>query len=393
MNRYSRRRDPVVPKIQKVELSESNIWLRVIFVGIFIAIAVAAIGYGINSLLPNMQGWQDVQVSKSDTGCQTQYHFQYNFGQGNKSGSQEYREISLTYAEVTDEAYKALDTQSREHVLNLAVLNGNPNTEQVVEPILLDVITRMQAQNSRFLYFGPIYQWYNSLYACTDDSQAVNYDPAHNEAAAEFVAQIAKFASDPASIDLKIAPDGKVTLFVSDEYLLYAKENEITDFLDFGWMKNAFILDALAQRMNELGHTNGTISSYDGFCRTLGGDGYSVNLFERRDNLNVLTAVVSYDGPKSTVSFRGFSMTDMDAQSYYTYQDGTVCGPYVDSDGLLKQPLENLLVLSDTVPCAELAMQMLPAYTSGNPTDGNWTMTQDGQVRQNGTGFAVEKIG
>lgn len=393
MNRYSRRRDPVVPKIEKVELSEGNLWLRVILVGVFIAIAVAAIGYGINSLLPNMQGWQDVQVSKSDTGCQTQYQFRYNFGQGKTSGSQEYREISLTYAEVTDEAYKALDTQERDHVLNLAVLNRNPNTEQVVEPVLLEAITRMQAQNSRFLYYGPLYQWYNSLYACTDDAQAEDYDPAVNEAAAEFAARVAEFAADPASIDLKVTSDGKVTLAVSEEYLQYAKENDITDFLDFGWLKNAFILDALAERMTELGHTNGVISSFDGFCRTLGGEGYAVNLFERREGQRALTAVVKYDGAKSTVSFRGFPMSEMDGQNYYTYQDGTIRGPYVDAAGQLQIPLDNLLALSDKEGCAELAMQMLPAYTSGNPTDGNFALTRNGEVEQHGSGFTVEKIG
>lgn len=59
-------------------------------------------------------------------------------------------------------------------------------------------------------------------------------------------------------------------LEVSEEYQNWMAENGYETYLDFYWMKNAFIVDYLADLMIENGYIRGAISSYDGFNRNLG---------------------------------------------------------------------------------------------------------------------------
>ena len=56
---------------------------------------------------------------------------------------------------------------------------------------------------------------------------------------------------------------------VSDDYLAFAEKNFISDFIDFSWMKNAFITDYVADVMIDNGYTLGSLTSYDGFTRNL----------------------------------------------------------------------------------------------------------------------------
>ena len=61
--------------------------------------------------------------------------------------------------------------------------------------------------------------------------------------------------------------DNKVCLNVSDEYLAFLQENGVDSLIDFGWLKNAFVVDYLAEVMIARGYTLGAITSYDGYTR------------------------------------------------------------------------------------------------------------------------------
>jgi len=52
---------------------------------------------------------------------------------------------------------------------------------------------------------------------CEDDSQTVDYDPYQNS-------EIAAYAGDKDSVEIKFLGDDQVCLFVSEEYLAFAEE-------------------------------------------------------------------------------------------------------------------------------------------------------------------------
>lgn len=70
-------------------------------------------------------------------------------------------------------------------------------------------------------------------------------------------------------MNVELLGGNQVKLSVSDDYLAFAEKNFISDFIDFSWMKNAFITDYVADVMIDNGYTLGSLTSYDGFTRNL----------------------------------------------------------------------------------------------------------------------------
>lgn len=398
MNRYSRRRDPVVPRVQRVELSENHLTLRLLGVGVAIAVAVAAFGYFLNGLLPNQAGWRQIEVTNSETGCQTQFILNYDVGSGSVGATQEYKQISALYTLTTDAVYQALSTETIDHVNNLAQLNDNPNTAVTVDPILYDALQTLEENSSRAVFFGPLYAYYNSLYACAYDHEAESFDPYFDAEAGEYVKELAAFASSEEHVSVSLGLDNQVTLHVSDEYLAFAKENEVDAILDFGWYRNAFLIDAAADALIAEGFTHGTISSFDGFTRTLGAGDYSVNLFENRNGSAFQRAVLTTSVPVAQIAFRSFPVLEMDRQNYYAYADGTVRGPYLSGDGLMRSGADTLLVFSEQLGCAPMALQICPVYASDRldtaaiPNGIHWIMLAQGQLIRSDNSFRLDDL-
>ena len=180
-------------------------------------------------------------------------------------------------------------------------------------------------------------------------------------------AACAAYGNDPASVELELLGEGQVCLHVSEKYLAFAQEEEITDFIDFGWMKNAFILDYLADTLAEHNFTNAVLSSYDGFVRNLDERDtvLGFNIFDRMPEGVLPAAVMQYAGRRCFVSLRDYPVGSQDDRRYYEMEDGRVLTAYLDpADGLAKCAVQGLTAYSDTLSCGELALRMAPVYVA-----------------------------
>ena len=86
-----------------------------------------------------------------------------------------------------------------------------------------------------------------------------------DDAAEKKTAAVAAFTQNPDDISLELSGENQVCLHVSDAYQAYAAEMGYTAYLDFFWMKNAFLIDYLADTIRGEGYQLGIISSKDGF--------------------------------------------------------------------------------------------------------------------------------
>ena len=159
-------------------------------------------------------------------------------------------------------------------------------------------------------------------------------------------------------------------MVVSEEYIKFAKDNGIDVFLDFYWLRNAFIVDAIADKLIIEGYTNGNISSCNGFVRNLDNSetNYNMNLFSLIDKNIYSSAAVSSKGPSALVYFRSFpvaSFFEYDNNLYYVYDNGDVVSQYTNlTDGTVKSSVSSLFGGSDDLTCAEIALEMYPFYTA-----------------------------
>ncbi|MCD8152362.1 MAG: hypothetical protein LUD71_04700 [Clostridiales bacterium] len=365
------KRTPPRPKpVEKVELSEKHLKRRLILTILFLLLGAGAIVYGFMQFLSGDDdaGWTEIEANSTsdELSCSEDFVFLYELGAGDTASLAENKVLKSLYTDLAVEIYKVYDVDYiYDGVGNVCSINQSPNETVTVEPALYAALETVQEYGDRSIYLGPVYQMYDSLFFCEDDSQTVDYDPYQNSYLMEYYGEIAAYACDPDSVDIELLGDNQVRLSVSEDYLSYAEENGITDYIDFSWMTNAFIVDYLANSLIENGYTHGCITSYDGFVRNLDDRevSYSFAIYSRNGNEIDQPAILQYTGAQSMVYLRNYMMSEKDTYHYYEMDDGDIRTLYLDpADGLCKSAVNDLVSYSENKNCAETLLSVKGIY-------------------------------
>lgn len=364
MSRY--RKNPDRP--QTIELSDANKKQRLILICVLVVIAAVAFTAGVMSFVKGDPGWRTVEVTTGEVNCSEEFVFQYYFPSTRGAASAANKQIVSLYTEATQKAYWLFNADEvHGEVKNIAYLNQHPNEVVAVDPVLYNALALLEGSGNRHLYLAEVYSLYDNLFYSESDGEAAAQDPARDEESEDYVNQILAFSNDPAHVSVELLGNNQVRLAVSEAYLVFAEANEFTNFVDFHWMKNAFIVDYFAQLMSDAGYTDGYIGSYDGFTRNLmtTEESFSFNVFDRQENEINMVARMEYNKPMSIVYLRNYPLANLDRWHYYIYSDGTSVTAYVDpADGLSKTAAANLVSYAADTGCAEILLEMLPVYVS-----------------------------
>lgn len=355
--------------VQKIQLSEDHARRRLIAVVLLLLLGGAALAYGVFQLLTPESGWQAIKTNASaGVTCADEFVFLYELGSGGAAAQVEGKAVAALYSQACRKAYQLFSTvESFEDVTSLRDLNLHPNETLTVDDALYQAFEAVQRHGDRTIYLGPVYARYGSLFYCEDDVELVDFDPYLSDEVREEYGAYAAFARDPGAIDLRLLGGNQMRLEVSEEYLAFAQQEGVERFLDFGWLRNAFVVDYLADLMAENGYTHGTISSLDGFSRNLDGREltYSQNVFDLADDAVYLAGTMEYRGPMSIVYLRDYPLNDTDSQWIYQLKGGELRTNYLSpEDGLCKSAVHDLICYSETVGCAEVALQVASIYVA-----------------------------
>lgn len=371
--------------VEKIQLWERHIRLRMVLALLFFVIGTSALVYGFLSLLGGGDGgWREITASSSgEEHCGGEFVFRYDI-EGNGPGVRtRVRQLTELYTESMIHAYQLFHSQdSFEGINNLYALNCRPGEVLTVEPALYEALRLLQEHGRREQYLGPVYVQYGNLFAAESDEQAMEFDPFRNPEAGADCREMAAYAADPAAVRVELLEDCQVRLVLSDAYARYARENGITEFIDLGWMRNAFVIDYVAQTLESGGYTRGVLSSYDGFTRNLDrrGEGYACPLFDRREQKIYEAGILEYNRPVNMVFLRDYPMNQLDTLQYYQWESGEIRFPYVDVEsGLCKAALHNLVGYSYEGGCAGVLVSLLPVYvTDGFSPEALWGLAEEG---------------
>ena len=371
MNRTVKNRDVNHPKpVQKITLSEKHSKARFILAAVLAAVGVIALTYAFISYLSADSGWTEIKANASSdmANCSEDFIFQYYLGSDGIDATAENKLLVKLYTEATQKAYQLFHSnQIFPGVNNIYYINCHPNEVIEVDEVLYQAFSLLERYDNRGIYLAPVYAEYFNLFYCNDDSETINYDPYQNPEVQSYFSELTTFAQNPQEIEIQLLGENKIKLYVSDSYMAYAKETGFTGFIDFFWMKNAFIIDYIADVMLENNYTKGNISSYDGFVRNLdkSGNNYSFTVFNREEQTIYPAGIMQYDKGVSIVYARNYPMNSKDSQHYYELQNGEIRTSYIDiSDGFCKSAVNNLILYSYEESCAEVLMQMIPVYIS-----------------------------
>lgn len=368
MKRTSNRTQYTPKPVEKVELSEKHLPLRIAALVLLILIAVSSIVYGVVSLFQKEAGWERIEPAPAETSCASDFVLLYHLGTTDASPKAESRVVNAVYSQAVVDAYQLFtDAESFETVHNVRYLNEHPNETVKVEPALYKALEQVANSGDRSVYLAPVYARYDDLFDCTDDSQTVDFDPVLNpEAAAEYAA-LAEFATDPEAVDLELLGENQVMLSVSQEYRQFQETEGYETYFDFIWLKNAFIVDFLADTLIEAGCPNGVLSSYDGFLRNFSKeqDDFSLNLSDRVGQEVFAAGTMHYKGPAALVYLRDYGANALDSSRFYQYENGERRVPYLAAeDAMPKAAKSDLLCYSHSAGCAEVLLELLPHYVT-----------------------------
>lgn len=360
------RREPHLPRVQKIELSDSHVKARLTAAVLLLAAGVALIAFSLMNLLSAEAGWQEIEADAAEIHCGGDFSFLYELGTGEFSANTEKKQLTALYSDAAKTAYEIFNVDVEiEGVSNLWYINHHPNEAISVDMALYNALSQVCGSNERWIYLGPAYSIYDNLFYMTSPEGAVDFDPRLNPGIRDLFKEICEFANDPQAVNLEFMEENVVKLNVSQEYLDFAAAEELEDFLDFYWLKNAFIADYMADRIQEAGYSHGVISSYDGFVRNFDDSGavFFYQLYHTERDLASVTAVLEYSGSQSFVTFRSYPVNARDLERYLILSDGSVRTPYLDmEEGLDRCSIGELSAYSGSMGCAEIALMTAPIY-------------------------------
>lgn len=375
MGRTARDRRPNVPPVQKIELSARHTRLRLALAALLLVIGALCLAYAFNAGPEVEAGWTEIDGASAEANCAGDFTFLYPLGT-TASPAAEQRALTTLYAEACADAYRLFTADAEfEGQANLATLNAHPNEEFAVDEALYAALRQIVDSGDRTIYLAPIYEVYDGIFSCGDPALTADFDPRQNEALRAWCAEVSAYANDPEQVNIELPGQNHAVLKISEEYLAWARAEEISSFVDFYWLRNAFVADYLAQRITDAGYAIGTLSSRDGFQRNLdaGEDTeYAVNLFDWNGTDPIPAATLRYHGARAIVALRNFPINAADAARFAPLPDGSFATRYLDAkDGLCKfTPLANALTAySETAGCAEIALRLAPLFISDAPDE------------------------
>ena len=358
------RREPVMPRIIKLEVSEKNMRGRLIAVVVLLAIAFTAIGIAVKGIFTTDPGWKVMDCYADIITYSDDFVFSYYLGTEGNATAEE-RAINTVYSQGMEDAFRFFTDQALEDgTKNLAYLNDHLNETVTIEGPLYDALEKLENAGLRHTYLAPVYVEYKPVFLSQNTSEAAVYDPMRNDDLKAYVQEAAAYANDPAHVRLELLGNDQVCLRVSEEYQAFLEAHEIDTVLHLNWMTNAFVCDYVADQLIQHGFTKGFLASYDGFTRNLGGleDKFRFNLFNRVDGAYELAGSLGYQGAFSVVYLRDYPMNDADRWHYMGYEDGQITTIFLDpADGMSKSAVTDLVVYAADKSCAELLTVAAPA--------------------------------
>lgn len=368
MKRYYGGQERVAKPVEKITIDERVFTKRrIFFIALFFCLGIGALAYGFTHLHGSEKGWQTVVLDKvtEESSC---YDFTllYEFGKTKKSTRKERSGLESAYRKLTSRAYRVYDRRKEYSGLgNLCTVNRHPNEEVEVEPELYAALETCLTYNERMLFMGALTEHVEAWIASDSEEALFEYDPYGNKEVADFFRQTAKYANDPEAVSLRLLGNNKVMLFVSGEYEEFAKANDIIDYIDFGWARNAFIADYLADSLSKQGYTHGILQSYDGFVRNFcEGDGtfrYALTLWS--DGKGYDAGEMQYTGAKSIVWLHDYPASG--AESEYrvlVLPDGRKRHTYLGRDGFPESAVPDMLIWAEKCSCGEISARMARYY-------------------------------
>ena len=352
-----------VKPVQKVELSQKNITIRIVLFVVLLLIGIAAIGIFINELLKVDDGLQEIHSQVSGYNISDDFSFNYELGKSDVSATKENKAVRTIYDSLIYDATLLFDEYSTlADYHNLTYINSHVGEEIEIPEELYFALKTYYSFNSRNLFYAPVYEEYDAIMGSGQDSYASTFDPNKDASQLAHIQKLLNYINDENHIKLSFYRNNVIKLTVSEEYKNFIKENEYKRILTLGAYKNAFVIDYIAKGFIDKEYRNGFILSSDGFFRSFCDKNFAnYNLIDYVDDEAFSAANMGTSGNIAICSYKAFPHLKGSA-NYYIYEDKIIASKHVDKNGLNTYFTNNLICYGNNIGCVELAFKTYDLY-------------------------------
>ncbi|SFQ05639.1 hypothetical protein SAMN02910358_00545 [Lachnospiraceae bacterium XBB1006] len=354
-------------KEKKVDPEMKRAKRKILIAVFFLIVGVGSLTYGLAKAIIKQPGWREVTAESTNESCANDFVFYYNIGYNGATASVEYNELKRLYTDAIVKSFRIFhNDKSFSGVHNVKYINEHPGEEIKVDHTLYHAFEQVEKSGLRNLYLGSVYDSYDQIFFAETDEEAYLFDPIANEEVKQKYQKLCAFAKDDKSVKLELLGNDKVKLFVSKAYQEYAKSVDVHSYIDFNWMKNAFIVDYVADIMRKGNHTAGYIASCDGFTNNFDSthSDFDMTFYDRDGSQYYEAGKLQYKGARSIIYLHNYSMSVQDKYQYYeTKKTKEIRTPYLSvEDGICRSCKNDLIMTGKKSGCVDLLMNMIPVY-------------------------------
>lgn len=352
--------------VKKIELNEKNVKLRfILFILSFLVVVACAILIFVN-LFKKESGFTTIEAYPT-INMQNDFVFSYDVGNTDLSITEEINNLSNKYTSLLEFSYIQFDIYSDHNQNNINYINNHINQDIQISELLYDSIEDVVNENEKLLYLAPIYSYYNDMFSTELDLNML--DPYQNINVQNYFKDILDYINSN-SIKINLLSNNTINLYVSEDYINYLNENDVFYYIDFGFLKNSFIIDYIAENLLLAGYNKGNIKSYDGYFVNLDSSldyNFVIDVLDNVNNFGSRVCNFTVKGKTSVVQFRNFMYYQNDIYRYVKMPDNSYRHIYIDyNDGLSKSSTNSLTSYSTELSCSEIALKTYRGFISDN---------------------------
>ena len=191
MGRTARDKRPNVRPVEKIELNDEHVGRRLALTLVFLLAGAGLLVYSFMQLFTPQSEWVTVEAgSSAGASSASEFVFLYRLGGGELSPAAENKAVTAAYTQLCRTAFEVFHNQMEvPGVNNLYAINRHPNEELTVDKGLYNAFATVERSGNRSIYLGPVYERYENVFYCQDDSQLTDFDPRlSSTVAAEYAA-------------------------------------------------------------------------------------------------------------------------------------------------------------------------------------------------------------
>ncbi len=349
-----------IKPVKSVELNSKHIKLRVVILILALLTFVGSVIALFYFLLHTDDGWQSLSISYGFLNNDKAISLNYYLGKSGNATNEKKAIENMTISAI-EKSYKNLDNYSPyEDYNNVYMINHNYNKDILVDDFLYDALKK--AKGYKTLYLGPIMDYYDAIIS-SDENDAKNYDPVYNEEINEFFLNTLEYINDESQINIEIKDNNIIRLNISLDYLNYAQENDIENFISFSWLKNAFIMDYIADKLINYKYTYGFLTSVDGYSINLGCDESFMMYLYDYNKVAKNVASFEYQGRLNIVSKKNFIINTTDKNYIKQYSEDDRRTYLVDyRTGISNEASNYYVAASKNISLSDIALNLEKVY-------------------------------